>query len=178
VNHLVFADATNTEARALLADAYEQLGYQSESATFRNAYLMGAQELRHGHPPRNPAANRGLVRALPIDQLLATVAMRLNADDLGGVDVAINLVVSDLDERWFVGLSHRALRYRIDKQVDDADATVTATRETLTQVVAGERTLDDAIDSGDLTIDGDDGALRTIVDHLDVFLGGFPIVEP
>jgi alkyl sulfatase BDS1-like metallo-beta-lactamase superfamily hydrolase len=164
VNHLVFADATNTEARTLLADAYEQLGYQSESATFRNAYLMGAQELRHGHPPRNPATNRGLVRALPIDQLLATVAMRLKVDDLGGVDLAINLVVSDLDERWFVGLSHRALRYRIDKQVDDADVTVTATRETLTQVVAGERTLDDAIDSGDLTIDGDGTALRTIIE--------------
>lgn len=45
-------------------------------------------------------------------------------------------------------------------------------------MVAGERTLDDAIDSGDLTVDGDAGALRTIVDHLDVFLGGFPIVEP
>ena len=90
----------------------------------------------------------------------------------------INLVVSDLDEKWFVGLSHRALRYRIDKQVADADATVTAARETLTQVVAGERTLDDAIDLGDLTIDGDDAAFRTIIDRLDVFLGGFPIVEP
>ena len=102
----------------------------------------------------------------------------MNADELGGVDLAINLVVSDLDERWFVGLSHRALRYRVDKQVDDADATVTTTREVLTTVVAGERTLDDAIDSGDLTVDGDADALRTIVDHLDVFLGGFPIVEP
>ena len=62
--------------------------------------------------------------------------------------------------------------------VDDADATVTTTREVLTTVVAGERTLDDAIDSGDLIVDGDADALRTIVDHLDVFLGGFPIVEP
>jgi alkyl sulfatase BDS1-like metallo-beta-lactamase superfamily hydrolase len=139
---------------------------------------MGAQELRHGHPPRNPAGNRGLVRALPIDQLLATVAMRLNADELGGVDLAINLVVSDLDERWFVGLSHRALRYRIDKQVDDADASVTTTREVLTAVVAGERTLDDAIAAGDLSVAGDPAALHTIIDHLDVFLGGFPIVEP
>ncbi|MFM7044865.1 MAG: alkyl/aryl-sulfatase, partial [Ilumatobacteraceae bacterium] len=52
VNHLVFADPHNTAARSLQADALEQLGYQSESATFRNAYLMGAQELRHGHPPR------------------------------------------------------------------------------------------------------------------------------
>ena len=51
VNHLVFAEPTNTAARSLQADALEQLGYQSESATFRNAYLMGAQELRHGGPP-------------------------------------------------------------------------------------------------------------------------------
>jgi alkyl sulfatase BDS1-like metallo-beta-lactamase superfamily hydrolase len=118
------------------------------------------------------------VRALPIDQLLATVAMRLKADAVGGLDLAINLVVSDLDERWFVGLSHRALRYRIDKQADDPDATVTATRETLTAVVAGERTLDDAVEVGDLVIDGDAAAFRAIVDNLDVFLGGFPIVEP
>ena len=118
------------------------------------------------------------MRALPIDQLLATVAMRLNVEELGRVDLAINLVVSDLDEKWFVGLSHRALRYRVDKQADDADATVTTTREVLAAVVAAERTLDDAIDSGDLTIDGDADALRTIIEHLDVFLGGFPIVEP
>ena len=52
VNHLVFADPTNTAARELQADAFEQLGYQSESATFRNAYLMGAQELRNGTLPR------------------------------------------------------------------------------------------------------------------------------
>jgi alkyl sulfatase BDS1-like metallo-beta-lactamase superfamily hydrolase len=104
--------------------------------------------------------------------------MRLNGDAVGGVDLGINLVVSDLDERWFVGLSHRALRYRIDKQTPDADATVTTTREALTAVVSGERTLDEAIDAGDLTIDGDAAALRAIVDNLDVFLGGFPIVEP
>ena len=178
VNHLVFADPTNTAARALQADTYEQLGYQSESATFRNAYLMGAQELRHGHPMRAPATNRGLVRALPIDQLLATVAMRLNGDKIGGVDLQLNLVVSDLDEQWFVGVSHRAMRYRIGKQVADPDATVTSTREVLSQVVAGERTLDDALETGDLTVDGDVGALRTIIDNLDIFLGGFPIVEP
>lgn len=72
--------------------------------------------------------------------------------------------LSDLDERWFFGLSHRALRYRVDKQVDAPDATVTTIRGTLTQVVAGERTLDDAIESGDLTLDGDADALRTIID--------------
>lgn len=178
VNHLVFADPLNTEARRLQADALEQLGYQHESATMRNAYLMGAHELRHGGAPRNPAGNRGLVRALPIDQLLATVAMRLNGDKVGGVDIELNLHVTDLDEQWCVGLAHRALRYRLGKQSPTAAASVSATREVLSQVVAGERTLDDALAAGDLTIDGDDGALRVIIDNLDVFLGGFPIVEP
>ena len=178
VNHLVFADPTNTAARALQADALEQLGYQSESATFRNAYLMGAQELRHGGPPQRPAANRGLVRALPIDQLLAVVAMRLKAGEVGGVRLEINLVITDLDERWLVGLSNRALHYRANKHSAGAAVTVATTRETLTQIVAGETTIDAAVEAGLLHSQGDLGALHTIVDHLDVFVGGFGIIEP
>ena len=52
LNHLVFAEPDHAAGRALQADALEQLGYQSESATFRNAYLTGAQELWNGAPPR------------------------------------------------------------------------------------------------------------------------------
>ena len=178
VNHLVFADPTNTAARMLQADAFEQLGYQSESATFRNAYLMGAQELRHGTLPRRPVANRGLVRALPIEQLLATVAMRLKADEVGDVDITVDLRFTDLDEQWLMGLSNRALRYRRDKRVDHPDATVTTTREALTAVIAGEQSLDDALGSGAIAVEGDPAALRHVVEHLDVFMSGFPIVEP
>jgi alkyl sulfatase BDS1-like metallo-beta-lactamase superfamily hydrolase len=178
VNHLVFADPTNTAARALQADALEQLGYQSESATFRNAYLMGAQELRHGGPPRRPAANRGLVRALPIDQLLALVAMRLKSDEIGGARFDINLHFTDLDEDWVLGLANRVLHYRSNKQIDGAALTVTTTRETLSQIVAGESTIDQAVDSNALQVDGDLDALRVIIDNLDTFVSGFNIVEP
>ena len=178
VNHLVFADPKNTEARALQADALEQLGYQSESATFRNAYLFGAQELRHGHPPRHPAASRGLVRLLPVDQMLAVAAMRLKGDEVGGVSAAINLTFSDIDQQWFVGLSNRALRYRKDKVSPSADASVTTTRETLSAIFAGDTSVDEAVAQGHLELQGDIGAWRWITDHLDVFLGGFPIVEP
>jgi len=178
VNHLVFAEPTNTAARSLQADALEQMGYQSESATFRNAYLMGAQELRHGSPPRRPAANRGLVRALPIDQLFALVAMRLKADEVGGVKVNINLAFTDIDQQWTLGLSHRAVHYRADRQLPDPDLTVITTRETLSQIVAGETTIATAVEAGQLTPEGDLGALHAIIDHLDTFLGGFPIIEP
>ncbi|MDO8361641.1 MAG: alkyl sulfatase dimerization domain-containing protein [Actinomycetota bacterium] len=178
VNHLVFAEPTNTAARALQADALEQLGYQSESATFRNAYLMGAQELRHGYPPRLPAGNRGIVRALPIDQLLAVTAMRLKAEEVGGVAITVNLMFTDIDEQWVLGLSNRALHYRPSRQSPDAHVTITTTREAFSAVVAGERTLDAVVASGELSGEGDLGALRVIVEHLDHFSSGFPIVEP
>ena len=54
---MVFADPDHAEAKALLADAYEQLGYGAENGTWRNFYLMGAYELRHGSvgtPRRSP----------------------------------------------------------------------------------------------------------------------------
>lgn len=50
LNKLVFADADNEDARQLLAKTYDQLGYQSESAPWRDIYLTGAYELRHGNP--------------------------------------------------------------------------------------------------------------------------------
>ena len=67
MSHVVFADPINTAARELGADALEQLGYQAESATWRNAYLLGALELRGGMslpavpraPPRTSFADCG-----------------------------------------------------------------------------------------------------------------------
>ena len=81
----MFADPTNARRRELQADALEQLGYQSESATFRNAFLCGAQELRYGHPPRHDAMKRGLLAAMTIEQLLDAIAVRLRAEEVGGL---------------------------------------------------------------------------------------------
>lgn len=178
VNHLVFADPTNTAARALQADALEQLGYQSESATFRNAYLMGAQELRHGPPPRVEAARRGLVRTLPMSELLATAAVRLNSDEVAGLSAVIDLVVSDLDEQWLVELSNRTLHYRRGRRAPTVDVRIVTTHEVVAALVAGERSIDDVVAAGELVADGDLAALARVLDHLDVFYGGFPIVEP
>ena len=38
------------EARRLAADTYEQLGYRSEAATWRNSDLFAAHEIRRGMP--------------------------------------------------------------------------------------------------------------------------------
>jgi alkyl sulfatase BDS1-like metallo-beta-lactamase superfamily hydrolase len=178
VGHLVFADPTNTAARELQADALEQLGYQSESATFRNAYLMGAQELRHGPPPSLPAGHRKLVKVLPVEQLMATVAVRLKAEDVGGLRAVVNLALTDTGESWVLELSHRSLHYRLAAPHSDADATVTTSREVLAEVFMGDTTLAAAVAAGTLQVSGDVEAVGHLTDHLDVFYGGFPIMEP
>jgi linear primary-alkylsulfatase len=182
VNHLVFAEPDNTEARELQADTLEQLGYQSESATFRNAYLTGAQELRNGPliPPR-PVTRLGYLHAMSVDQILDSMAVRLVAEDVGGLDVTINLDVTDApagERRWVVGLVHRALHQVRGGHDDDADVTLTMTKATLESLSAIETTLAEAIAAGDVGLDGDPDAARAVFDHLDVFLSSFGVIEP
>ena len=184
VNHLVFADPTNEAARNLQADALEQLAYQSESATFRNAYLMGAQELRKG-PPANPNSNvraRGLIREMTIEQVFDALAVRTMSEQLGGVTLAINWVFTDLrgtdDEQWTLGVSNRTIFSTRGRHERNAAVTVTISRSTLLDVVGQETTFVDAMKSGLVSLDGDAGALLTVFGNLDKFSMGFAIVEP
>ena len=144
--------------------------------------MTGAQELRNGSPVQRPAGRRGLVHALPIDQLFDTLGVRLLADDVAGVNVCIDFTFTDIGERWLLGLSNRAIRYteaRRDTSTDQhVDAHVTTTRETLLAIAAGEVELGAAYAAGDVAITGDVSALHQIFDHLDVFASGFAIIEP
>ena len=80
MSKVVFADPANKEARELGADALEQLGYQSEAATWRNAYLLGALELRNGVGPQPPAlVNAELLKGISIDLAFDFLGVRLNA---------------------------------------------------------------------------------------------------
>jgi alkyl sulfatase BDS1-like metallo-beta-lactamase superfamily hydrolase len=181
VGHLVFSDPTNEAARDLQADAFEQIGYQSESATFRNAFLTGAQELRNGHPAQNPAMRRGYLDAMTIEQLMDAAAVRLKAEEVGGVDITVNLSFSDALESdgpsWKVSVSNRAMSTSRG-HVSGADATAQLDRGVLVEIGSAELTIDEALESGRVTVDGDSGAVRTVFAHLDTFLSMFPIVEP
>lgn len=56
-NHLVMLNPENKKARYLCADALEQLGYQTETGLWRNAYLTGALELRNPGITKNLNSN-------------------------------------------------------------------------------------------------------------------------
>ena len=184
VNHAVFASPENIRARNLQADALEQLGYQSESATFRNAFLMGAQELRNGPPPRAEARvrARSLIKAMTIEQVFDTLAVRTISENLGGVTMNINWHFTDMsdtrDERWVLGISNRTLYATRGHHSDSASATIILTRELFLEVIAQTTTFLDELQKETIKILGDASALMMIFGNLDNFSTGFPIVEP
>lgn len=180
VNHLVFTDPLNVPARELQADALEQLGYQAESATFRNAYLTGAQELRNGSLPRGDSMKRSMLAAMTIEQLLDATAVRLQAESVGGVEVTVNITfpgAADGDDVWNVALSNRALSSR-PCHAPDADATVVMPAAVLRAISANETTIEEAIDAGEVEVVGAVAALRAVFGNLDTFQSMFKIIEP
>jgi alkyl sulfatase BDS1-like metallo-beta-lactamase superfamily hydrolase len=178
MNHVVFAQPDHGQARALQADTLEQLGYQAQSATFRNAFLTGAMELRQGPPqPRGNTVPGHMLRSLTIDQAFDLIGIRLKSEEVGGRRVVIGWRFTDLAEDWTLELSNRALSaYPVAP--DHPDVTVQLTAALLRQVVGGRTTFVEAADAGDLVLHGDAEALRTVFGNLDRFAGGHAIVEP
>jgi alkyl sulfatase BDS1-like metallo-beta-lactamase superfamily hydrolase len=184
VNHAVFADPSNSEARNLQADALEQLGYQAESSTFRNAYLTGAQELRKGPPPKTTShvRARSLIRAMTIEQVFDVLSVRVMSEKIGGLAQRVNWTFTDMagtpDHQWVLGLSNRTM-YSIQGRHDDgAAATITISRELFLEVIAQVTTFMDELAAGTVIIEGDAAALLNIFGNLDTFATGFAIVEP
>ena len=141
MSQLVFADPANKEARELGADALEQLGYQSEAATWRNAYLLGALELRSGVPAqRGDGANAELLKGVSIDLAFDFLGVRLNAAKAEGKHIVVNWTFTDLNQTYAMNLENSALTHTSGKLADNADVSVTLTRAALDAISLKQRT--------------------------------------
>jgi alkyl sulfatase BDS1-like metallo-beta-lactamase superfamily hydrolase len=180
MTEVIFANPDNQEARALAADAMEQLGYQAESATWRNAYLLGAHELRHGLPQTLTRApvSPDMINALSVPLFFDYLAVRLNGPKAEDKRMVINWVFPDVSECYTLNLENCALTYLADRTAADAQVTVTLGRPVLSQVVLRHQTLDAAIDSGAIALEGDASTLRELFELIDDFLFLFDIIEP
>ena len=183
MSHVVFADPTNREARQLGADALEQLGYQAESAIWRNHYLMGASELRNGLLSMGGAgtANADTVRAMPIGSFFDYLGIRLNAAKADGKHIVINWTFTDLGETYTLNLENSALTYRPNRLDDAANAHLTLTKAALDAVNMAPdpaQALADALKGGDIGVTGDPRTLAELFGLLDVFTTKFNIIEP
>ncbi|HEX3238625.1 MAG TPA: alkyl sulfatase dimerization domain-containing protein [Solirubrobacterales bacterium] len=179
VNHLVFADPENAQARALQADALEQLGYGAENATWRNFYLMGAQELRGeiaGTPTDSAAPD--IVAQLSVEQILSAMAIRLDGPRAWGKRLRIGWHVTDPDERHLLELENGVLTHRPDHGRAEPEATLVIERRALTDLLSKTAELAELAEAGRLRVEGDGLKLAELLGLLDEPDPGFAIVTP
>ncbi|MCC6608917.1 MAG: MBL fold metallo-hydrolase [Burkholderiales bacterium] len=171
LNKLVFAQPGNQAAKDLLADAFEQLGYQKESPTLRNIFLQGAFELRHGLPggPAIKTTGPDVIRAMTTEQWLDFVGISIDPKKAEGLRFTINLVTPDNGEKYLVEMSNATLTNIQGVQAPKPDLTITLNRSDLNQVMMGASSFDDLIAAGKAKFDGD----RKPFDQLRGLLVGF-----
>ncbi len=176
VNHVVFADPSNVAGRHLQADALEQLGYQSESATWRNAYLMGAKELREGSPAWGRVPTRSMAGAMTAEQLFDSIGVRFDPAAFGRAEATINWRFTNLGsggEDHVLGVSRSAIHHTPDTRADDADVSVELRREDLEAAIQDPT----AIDGPGVTVTGDRAVLDAFLASLETFTTA-ALIEP
>jgi alkyl sulfatase BDS1-like metallo-beta-lactamase superfamily hydrolase len=169
MKEVVYAEPDNKEARALCADALEQMGYQSESATWRNAFLYGAQELRHGvfQMPARPAMSADTLAGLSTEILFDALAIRLDPVKAAGQAFVVNWRFTDRNETLALTLKHCTLSHRLGAQATAAAATITTTRVTLDAIIMRKTTVNDAVSASALKVEGELGKLALLFGMLD-----------
>jgi alkyl sulfatase BDS1-like metallo-beta-lactamase superfamily hydrolase len=180
-SQLVFADPTNRAARELAADAFEQLGYQAQSGTWRSAYLQGALELRQGLPAATGvrAASPDMIRTLPLRQFFDYLAIRLDGEKAEGRRIVLNWRFTDTDQRFLMNLENSALTTLEGAEAPAADATVTLTRATLDRISLQQLTFPQAVADGQVQVAGPrPAALGELLGMLETFPAMFNVIEP
>ncbi|MDR3314460.1 MAG: MBL fold metallo-hydrolase [Oscillospiraceae bacterium] len=181
LNHLVFAHPENAEAKNLEADALEQLGYQSESAPWRNAFLSAAQELRGFEQLRNVQQNASfdVVTAMGAEHLFDYLAVSLNAGRAAGKRLALHFHFTDVQEQYLLIIENAVLNYWKGKGPEGADLAITVPKRVLIEIFMGNRR--EALKNfltGKIKLKGNVKTLLELQKLLDTFTPDFNIVTP
>ncbi len=173
LKHAVFADEAHAESKKLLAEVYEKLGFGAENGTWRNFYLQGAAELRGTDTGEAVSlASPEMVAALSVDQLIDSLAIRLNGPRCWDEAFAIDWVFTDLGHTYRTELSNGVLIQDVDPSAGSAALTLTLTKRQFLGLLAGTTGLDD------ITAEGDTALIQQLLSYLDEPTPLFPIVTP
>jgi alkyl sulfatase BDS1-like metallo-beta-lactamase superfamily hydrolase len=179
LQRVVFAEPNNKEAKELLADTYEQMGYQAESGPWRSIYLQGAYELRNGVPSAGGTnvASPDTIKAMPPEMTFDFFGVRLNGEKAAGKRLALNIDFTDPKAQYSLMVENGVLTYN-KTSLPNADAKITLAKSTLDRIQLGEITPEQAITSGEMKLDGRREAFAEFVGMLDKFPFWFNIVTP
>ena len=177
-NQLLFAETDNNDGRKAQAEALEQLGYQSENATWRNMYLTGATELRNGVPPHaGSSVSVDMVRAMSPEMFFDYLAIRLDSEKAVGHDLTLNWTFEDQNKDFNLTLRNGVLTHRAGLN-PSADASVTLSKATLEQISLKQLDFPTALQKGLVKLQGNGKKLGELMANLDTFAPQFNIVTP
>jgi alkyl sulfatase BDS1-like metallo-beta-lactamase superfamily hydrolase len=177
LNRLVFAEPGNQAARNLLADAFEQLGYQKESPSLRNSYLNMAYELRSGMQAGVAPSSTGpdVIRAMATEQWLDFVGISVDSAKAEGMRFTINLATPDNGEKFLVEMSNATLTNIKGFQADKADLTITLDRTQLDRIMMGTASFESLEREGKARLSGDRRVLSQLAGTLTMFTPDFEV---
>ena len=180
LDHLVFAEPENREARELLAMTYDQLGYQAESAPWRDVYLTAALELRRGisGTALDISAAAELLRHMPVERFFDSMASRIVGSDAAETDMRLNFTFTDIGRTFALRITNGVLNYREGAADPDADVTLKLTRDLWLRLVVGQAGLRELVFSDELEIDGSRMSLLSFFQLMEMPKGAFNIVTP
>jgi alkyl sulfatase BDS1-like metallo-beta-lactamase superfamily hydrolase len=178
VNKLVQAQPQNQDARNLLADIFEQIGYQQENPGLRNSFLAGAYELRAGIPQGETANSSGpdIVRAMSTELFLNFLGIRMDSRKAEGMRFTMNLITPDNGEKFIVELENATLTNIKGFQATKPDLTLTINRSDLEKAMTKQKTLDAQIADGTAKVEGDASILKQLASTMVDFDPRFEIL--
>jgi alkyl sulfatase BDS1-like metallo-beta-lactamase superfamily hydrolase len=169
LDRAIFADPSHAEAKALQADTLERLGFGAENGTWRNAYLAGAAELRHGAFGTPTSVSGDFLRSLTPEQVFDAIAIRVNGPRAWHEPLSVGVVLTDIDASYRLELRNGVLIHH-QASVEGADVVLRLPAAALVGVLAGQ--------TDGVAIDGDATVLGRLMAVLDEPDPGFAIVTP
>ncbi len=180
LDHVVFADPDDAEAKGLLARVYDQLGYQAESGPWRDVYLSSALELRRGVIRSIPdlAKMTELIENVPFDLLFAALATRVDGPSAAGKHIVVNVDFTDLGETYVLELENSVLHHERGPSRSDADATLHVTRDFWFNLITRQAGLKDLVFSDEISVEGSRLQLLSLLATIEQPDDDFAIVTP
>ena len=156
LNHLVFAQSDNAAAKSLLANTYDQLGYQAESGPWRDVYLSAAYELRHGAPSEmvDIATMADVLKRTPVDKFFQSMSVRLDSNKAEGVDTSVAITFSDLGKTYLLSVKNSVMHHREAAAAVEANATLVMTQPLFVRMLTGDVGLRETLTSDELEVEG------------------------
>jgi alkyl sulfatase BDS1-like metallo-beta-lactamase superfamily hydrolase len=180
LNNLIFAQPTNRQALLLQADIFEQMGYQAESAGWRNTYLAGAWELRNGLPNQAASTQAGpdMIQAMSSEMLFDLLGVKLDINKAKNRHFKINIIIPDRQEKFALELKNSHLNNIQAQQFEDPNVTVTVKRKYLDQVLMKTMTFKQLIANNQIAFDGDANVFFGLMQMMEDFPFWFNVTTP